>query len=461
MNFYSLTLLLEGQAEDLINREPKLRIAYNQGIKNHNLLKWVLKVSDKEPVEDILPVVISFEKNKQKLSEKDINFYKTAGQLRLAIEQLGRSGKEEEIHLKENETTKIGQFGDWVVIMPHTRESSCQWGKDTTWCTAATKSGNLFLSYTARPDENIILYYLIKNGSDSRIDPNSKISIGFRDGEPILKGEYGGITVDAQNKGMNESSLKQVLGVQYGPIIQSLMNHSKSIEGKHPAKKQMESLANSDDPTTIDKYISGMKPEEEENFIDNLLNYKISEKVAKHLIELGKITSYTALRSSIKHGDLNMVKLLAKKYVVPMAGLNFNIETLSDNLNELVELAILYFTNIQIIDYLIDMGGDLDVAFRGAVYAPWPHHEQIMKHLIAKGAKDFDGALMLTAQHEEEKNMKAVIEFLAEEGAKKGIKMNFAAAAAYADRNGHKATSQLLKDKQLYQKQKLKFIEQN
>ena len=107
MNFYSLTLLLEGQAEDLINREPKLRIAYNQGIKNHNLLKWVLKVSDKEPVEDILPVVISFEKNKQKLSEKDINFYKTAGQLRLAIEQLGRSGKEEEIHLKENETTKI------------------------------------------------------------------------------------------------------------------------------------------------------------------------------------------------------------------------------------------------------------------------------------------------------------------------------------------------------------------
>jgi ankyrin repeat protein len=310
MNFYEFFVLLEGLAEDLVRKNPGLRGAYDQGVRNPVLLKWVSKVSEKEPVEDVIPVVMSFEKNKQRLVQKDINFYKSAGQLRQAIEDLGKSGKEQEVHLKENETTRIGQFGEWLVVMPHTRESSCQWGKGTTWCTAATQSGNLFLNYTGRRKQSIILYYLIRRGADTRQDPESKISIGFVDGEPILKGQYGGVTVDAQNNGVGESSLRRILGVQYDAIMKALKNHNKSLGGKHPAKNQMEMIAKSGDPKVLEGYMSGMKPEDKKDFLNQLMMYELSESTLRYLLDSQKIHVNDALSNSALSGNLEMVKRL-------------------------------------------------------------------------------------------------------------------------------------------------------
>ena len=278
-------LFLEGKAEDLIQRFPELQPAYDMGIRNPQYLQWIQKRRAGEPVEDVVGLVKKFDTVKNRLKQAgkspDIYAYKTAGLLRQAIEDLGASKGSEKRRLKQEETTYLGTFGDWTVAMPHTRESSCQLGKGTTWCTAATETQNLFLSYVARNDQNIILYYVIKKGGDSRADPTSKISIGFIDGEPRLGGDDGGVTVDASNKGYTASDLRSVFGEQYKPIMDAMRAHAAKIGGKHPAKEQMKKIAN--DPVALEKEIANKDQDGKYYFIKQLLDFNPSQEVLAKL----------------------------------------------------------------------------------------------------------------------------------------------------------------------------------
>jgi len=282
-----LRLFLEGKAEDLVTKFPELQPAYDAGIKNPQYLQWIQKRRGGEPVEDIIGVVQSFDAAKQRLKAKkmspDIYAYKTPAILRQALEDLGGSKGEERRRLKDEETTYIGEFGDWVVAMPHTRESSCQLGKGTTWCTAATQSQNLFYSYVARRRNNIVLYYVIKKGADPRIDPTSKLSVGFAGGEPVFKGNDGGVTVDASNKGLTYERYKEILGDQALPALRAMEAHADSIEGKHPAKKQIEEMAKD-----IDKFreqVSPMKTNEKADFVRQILELEPSAEVIMEIVK--------------------------------------------------------------------------------------------------------------------------------------------------------------------------------
>jgi hypothetical protein len=170
--------------------------------------------------------------------------------------------------------------------MPHTRESSCRLGKGTTWCTAATKTQNLFLSYVARDKQNIILYYLIKKGGDSRRDPTAKISVGFINGEPYLEGTDGHITVDAANRGYTEDGLRSVLGDQYDPIMDAMKAHAVKIAGRHPAKQQLIDIAQSDDPRKFDVAIRGMEGEELTDFMTSILRLNPSAQILDRLFDI-------------------------------------------------------------------------------------------------------------------------------------------------------------------------------
>ena len=297
-----LRLFLEGKAEDLVAKFPELQPAYDAGIKNPQYLQWIQKRRGDEPVEDIIGVVQSFDAAKQRLKAKkmspDIYAYKTPAVLRQALEDLGGSKGEERRRLKDEETTYIGEFGDWVVAMPHTRESSCQLGKGTTWCTAATQSQNLFLSYVARKRNNIVLYYVIKKGADPRQDPTSKLSVGFAGGEPVFRGDYGGVTVDAANNGIDYEKYKEILGDQALPALRAMEAHADSIAGRHPAKKQIEKIAK--DPDAFDKAIANMGEGEKLDFIANVAEYELSPEVARKIAsdENHKIRALVAKNSS-------------------------------------------------------------------------------------------------------------------------------------------------------------------
>jgi hypothetical protein len=276
-------LYTEGKAEDLVEKFPELQPAYEAGIKNPQYLQWIQKRRAGEPVEDIIDIVKRFDELKPRLAKKDIYAYKNPGELRIAIENLGASKRTqkraEKQRLTAEETTILGTFGDWIVAMPHTVESSCQLGKGTTWCTAATQSQNLFLSYVGRGDEDIILYYIMKKGANPRKDPTAKLSVGFVNGEPVLDGKYGGITVDAENNGITKEALTRILGDQFGPIMSAMKENASSISGKHPAKKQLEKIAKSKDPSVIDKYTKGMGIRERGDFLSLIMDKEPSLQV--------------------------------------------------------------------------------------------------------------------------------------------------------------------------------------
>jgi hypothetical protein len=278
-------ILAEGQAEDLVEKNPELKIAYDGGVVNPNYLRWLLKVKDHEPIQDVFPLLRSFEEKKNRLAKKDINLYKTPNELRSAIEELGVSKTQSERLLKEDETTRIGQFGDWLVVMPKTISSSCQYGKGTTWCTASTQSSNLFLNIILGPRTRIILYYLIKKNENPRENPDSKISLGYNNGKPELSGRDGGITVNAANVGMNETKLKEILKDQYEPIMNATLEHTKLLKNNHPLNTKMKEIIDSKNLEEFKNFFAGLTHEEFKYSIDGIISYSLPMDFIEFLIQ--------------------------------------------------------------------------------------------------------------------------------------------------------------------------------
>ena len=59
---------------------------------------------------------------------------------------------------------KVYEDDDWLIVVPHTQEASCYYGKGTQWCTAADKGNNMFDRYN---DEDL-LYINIDKGSGDK-----------------------------------------------------------------------------------------------------------------------------------------------------------------------------------------------------------------------------------------------------------------------------------------------------
>lgn len=152
--------------------------------------------------------------------------------------------------------------------MPHTTKASCFYGKNTKWCTAATVSENLFLSYITKQDVDIILYYCINNTINNKY---SKISIGVLNGQISATGQDGGLTVDSENNGLTLSDLEEIFEDEYINIIKAIKKHSSEINNKHPLKQEMIKIMNNHDEYF--KYLNNKKENEKINFIKSSLDY--------------------------------------------------------------------------------------------------------------------------------------------------------------------------------------------
>ena len=229
--------------------------------------------------DDYLPL-IKFHFNNQDLL-KPINSYSDISDLNTDIESLG----EESETVSEKELDIFFEKDGWILSMPHTTKASCLLGKETNWCTARTKSQNLFLSYVGRFDEDVVLFYVIKIDGNPKKNPNDKLSVGFENGKPIFDGKNGGLTVNASNKGILIEVFGQILGKELSQIMLIKMDEkSQSIKGKHPAKKEMERIAKS-----VDRYmkkISEFKNEDELiEFKKEIAQYNLSKDMQSVLSE--------------------------------------------------------------------------------------------------------------------------------------------------------------------------------
>ena len=297
-----------------------------------------------EPVEDTIGLIRFFDRSKQHLKsaglDTDIFKYDDANHLRRTLEDLGQSKSQKSRELRRDEVDTLGKFGDWLLTIPHTQEASCQLGKGTTWCTSSTQTGNMFLSYVAKKNKNIILYYLLRQGADSKIDPTAKLSVATVKGRIDASGKNGGLSVDARNKGLTLERLRSILGDQFEQIVKAIKDHSASLMGAHPAKLTLRAMASGTDIPKLEKHLSNLGNEALQDFLVQLSLYKTTEPVSKIIVDKSELGTLLTIASNPVSSDM--------------------LARLSTNEHQRVRQAVALnkMTNKKILDSL---AGDLDV----------------------------------------------------------------------------------------------------
>jgi hypothetical protein len=253
------------------DQEPLLD-AYNKGLTVIDQLSWIQKVRGTEPIQDVVPDVIRFYDPQVQAIIRENGFqtnlnrrtYPSVGELRRVIRQVDAlidSRKEATSTQQTNpiddphHVDKIAKVGPWTILMPRTVTGSISCdisGNDTSWCTTKSRGQNLFLSYVGRGSDDIILFYVMdysrtpddphKSQQEACVENNdSRLSIGFINGEPVLKGQSGGLSVDAANMGLNKRILRSSngLGQYYDQIMGILSAEAQAIGSTHPAKESL------------------------------------------------------------------------------------------------------------------------------------------------------------------------------------------------------------------------------
>lgn len=135
----------------------------------------------------LLDVIVKFQKNQQRMKEKDIYKYH-AEELRQEMEQLGLTSREKKEKKKEEavegseivyENEKYGIFA----VRPSTKEASCYYGRNTKWCISATQSRNYFGQYTGENKAFVMVRFDKINPSDTM----HKVAIVY-DADPYESG---------------------------------------------------------------------------------------------------------------------------------------------------------------------------------------------------------------------------------------------------------------------------------
>lgn len=222
-----------------------------------------LLVQSKEPVSEVLSLVVAFNRVRTKLQKKDLALYKDTQEIREVIEATAPSQTSMRNEFK-GQVEKVYEDDKFVVIYPHSKQASCVWGSGTTWCTAATQSTNYFPYYTGAGNK---LYYLITKGMNPKSNPNAKMSLGFGTNGKFSGGQDGGLSVDANNTGITLTDVDSWLTQQSdkataNKIINAVARHVKS-SGDHPLKGFYDKALQ--DPAAHRKYfddaMSGTSPE--------------------------------------------------------------------------------------------------------------------------------------------------------------------------------------------------------
>jgi len=264
------SVILEDIFNDLVRKfpalEPQLSKARANGVKP-KYFGWLAKIlsSSQEPIEDIIPLLLTFDKKQPALVSKfggkvgDIHNYKSTQELSDKLEELGKQSTQDSGMSGNYEI--LYQDNQWIVALPRSTQESCELGSGTTWCTARTQSQNLFLNYTAR-GENVFLFYVIQKGVNPRSNPNAKISVGFLNGEAQFDTKSGGITVNAANDGISKADFVKIVGEGNASKFLALMKQAiTKHNGKHPAKLELEKIVQ--DPKSFQLKLKSFKGEEE------------------------------------------------------------------------------------------------------------------------------------------------------------------------------------------------------
>ena len=88
--------------------------------------------------------------------EKDINKYKNLPELFSAIEEYAENDDDDNVYskgdeerkIKNDESTKMFENDNWLVVIPKTHRAACYYGNNTQWCTASKDDDGYFNQYS-------------------------------------------------------------------------------------------------------------------------------------------------------------------------------------------------------------------------------------------------------------------------------------------------------------------------
>lgn len=146
----------------IMSYDPSRNKQYSQWLVQR-YIKGEYRLEDLSRATEYLTV---FERAKGRLEKKDINAYKTLGELYIAVRpfiegETAVSARQERSQalqtMKSDENiTVVHDDGNLLILSPRNEEASNFWGKGTQWCTAATRD-NRFYSYNSEGPLYIVI----------------------------------------------------------------------------------------------------------------------------------------------------------------------------------------------------------------------------------------------------------------------------------------------------------------
>jgi hypothetical protein len=271
----------------------------------------------------------------------------------------------EDVSWKNDE---VGTFGPWKLYFPTNQQNSVNIaGVDpvthkpyTAWCTARTSASNLFNNYAAH---GTMLFYAI-NAETPPKDPESRISLGFIRGKLEAGGQYGGITVNAVNTGLESADLARIFGGYYTSIIARAEAVVAEHGGVHPIGAELDAAAK--DPVKFNSMLRGLSNAEAEDLVKSIAKRGISPEVV-------------AVAANHKYVSVRVVAAAAR--VGLPAELYFKF---AEDPNDEVRSAIAMKKDLLPKDLIVKLAGDPSDRVRAAIAV----RQDIPKDLVVKLAGD-------------------------------------------------------------------------
>lgn len=146
----------------IVNYDPSRNKQYSQWMV-HRYLKNEVTLEDMYKAAEYMAV---FERAKPRLEKKDINTYKTFGELFVAIrpfiegnEPVSANAEKREVRQRMRSDENINVIydeDDMLIVVPKNIDAAKFWGRGTQWCTSA-ENNNMFTSYNRDGPLYIIL----------------------------------------------------------------------------------------------------------------------------------------------------------------------------------------------------------------------------------------------------------------------------------------------------------------
>jgi hypothetical protein len=172
-------LLQEGRVEDAKSKYPNNGDLVDFFVSsdpsgNNKYLQWMLKqVIDKNENRDlVLSLVSKFHKNYQRLEKKDINQYKTVGDLLTVLSSLKQSKGEEKREIKREGARVLYEDENVMVLRPLNHKASCTYGAGTKWCITSKSTDSYWKSYTKETSSFAGTDWYESEWVEERIEPN-------------------------------------------------------------------------------------------------------------------------------------------------------------------------------------------------------------------------------------------------------------------------------------------------